>query len=125
MTRGRKRTRGGGDEDDDEGNDMDEEEDEEGGEEKGRRASSTSRGRSTSRAKGAEGRARSRTPGRRNEMSVPASKRRQVEKDDRVLDRKMFGKAARGPADREHFPKKVKHMLSGKRPGYGTKTIGR
>ena len=96
----------------------------------GQRTSSKSRGRSQSNGRGqsivrSEGRARSKTPGARTEGSVPAAKRKQVIKDDKVLERQMFGKASRGPADREHYPKKVKHMMSGKRPGYGTKTIGR
>lgn len=123
-TRGRKRTRGRGDEDDEDK--MDTDEDEEGEGTGAGRGTSTSRTRSKSRTGvRSEGRARSKTPGKRAESSVPASKRRQVIKDDKVLERKMFGKALRGPADREHYPKKVKHMLSGKRPGYGTKTIGR
>ena len=33
------------------------------------------------------------------EGSVPAAKRKQVIKDDKVLERKMFSKASRGPAD--------------------------
>ena len=106
--------------------DAEEDEEEEGEGTGAGRGTSTSRTRSKSRTGvRSEGRARSKTPGKRAESSVPASKRRQVIKDDKVLERKMFGKALRGPADREHYPKKVKHMLSGKRPGYGTKTIGR
>lgn len=124
AARGRKRTRGRAGDDEEDEDKMDADEDEEEGE--GERGASTSRARSKSRTGvRSEGRARSKTPGKRAESSVPASKRRQVIKDDKVLERRMFGKALRGPADREHYPKKVKHMLSGKRPGYGTKTIGR
>ena len=99
-------------------------------EEEGTASQTRSRGRSQSNGRGqsikrSEGRARSKTPSSRTEGSVPAAKRKQVIKDDKVLERKMFSKASRGPADREHYPKKVKHMMSGKRPGYGTKTIGR
>ena len=99
-------------------------------EEEGTASQTHSRGRSQSNGRGqsikrSEGRARSKTPSSRTEGSVPAAKRKQVIKDERVLERKMFSKASRGPADREHYPKKVKHMMSGKRPGYGTKTIGR
>eukprot|EP00605_Chrysophyceae_sp_TOSAG23-4_P000061 GSChrysophyteH1.ASY1.ANO1.63.1 assembled CDS len=69
---------------------------------------SSSRGRSLAKAEG----------------SVPASKKKQVIKDNKVLERQMFRHAKRGPADREHYPKMVKHMNSGKR-SLGTSTIGR
>ncbi len=44
---------------------------------------------------------------------------------EKALERHVFKHAKRGEADREHYPKLIKHMNSGKRPGYGTKTIGR
>jgi nucleolar GTP-binding protein len=129
MARGRKRTRRG---DDNKEGDAEEDDDamDEDGDKAKTRSDSVSRSRSKSRnamrsGVRSEGRARSQTPSGRTEGSVPASKRRQVIKDERVLERNMFSKGARGPADREHYPKKVKHMMSGKRPGYGTKTIGR
>jgi len=84
---------------------------------------SMSRGRSSSR-KGGPGRERSMTRSARADGSVPASKKKQVVKDNKVLERKEFKYAKRGPADREHYPKMVKHMNSGKR-SLGTSTIGR
>ncbi len=84
---------------------------------------SSSRGRSLSKKKG-PGRERSLTRSAKAEGSVPASKKKQVIKDNKVLERQMFRHAKRGPADREHYPKMVKHMNSGKR-SLGTSTIGR
>ena len=99
-------------------------------EEMGSTSKPRGRGRSQSNGRGqsvvrSEGRARSKTPSLRSEGSVPAAKRKQVIKDDKVLSGKCSVRPAGGPADREHYPKMVKHMMSGKRPGYGTKTIGR
>ena len=86
------------------------------------RARSSSRGRSE--RKGGPGRERSMTRSAKAEGSVPASKKKQVIKDNKVLERREFKYAKRGPGDREHYPKLVKHMNSGKR-SLGTSTIGR
>lgn len=110
KVRGRKRGRETADDDD-----MDMEE--------GSQARSSSRGRSLSKKKG-PGRERSMSRSAKTEGSVPASKKKQVIKDNKVLERTMFRHAKRGPGDREHYPKMVKHMNSGKR-SLGTSTIGR
>jgi len=86
------------------------------------RARSSSRGRSE--RKGGPGRERSMSRSAKAEGSVPASKKKQVIKDNKVLERAQFNYAKRGPGDREHYPKLVKHMNSGKR-SLGTSTIGR
>lgn len=116
KTRGRKRNRG-------ESTSADMEV--EGGEARERSATgarSSSRGRSE--RKGGPGRERSMSRSAKAEGSVPASKRKQVIKDNKVLERMEYHYAKRGPGDREHFPKMVKHMNSGKR-SLGTSTIGR
>ncbi|CAM9136341.1 unnamed protein product [Ectocarpus fasciculatus] len=56
--------------------------------------------------------------------SVAPSQRRQVEKSVKSKERKLNRYAKRSEADREHYPKLVKHMNSGKR-SLGTSTIGR
>jgi nucleolar GTP-binding protein len=89
----------------------------------GSQARSSSRGRSQSMKKG-PGRERSMTRSAKAEGSVPATKKKQVVKDNKVLERMSFRHAKRGPGDREHYPKLVKHMNSGKR-SLGTSTIGR
>lgn len=57
--------------------------------------------------------------------SVPRDGEKQVKKSMRTLTRHIFRHAKSGEADREHYPKLVKHLNSGKRPGFQTKTIGR
>jgi hypothetical protein len=58
------------------------------------------------------------------EGSVAPHQNKQVQKDKKTLERHLFRHAKRGEADREHYPKLVKHMNSGKR-SLGTSTIGR
>lgn len=58
------------------------------------------------------------------ETSVAPHQQKQVAKSKRTLDRKIFRYATSGEADREHYPKLVKHLNSGKR-SLGTSTIGR
>ena len=113
KTRGRKREREA-DENDDMAIDL---------AEKDRDGRSASRGRSASKKKG-PGRERSMSRSAKAEGSVPASKKKQVVKDNKVSERMAFRHAKRGPGDREHYPKLVKHMNSGKR-SLGTSTIGR
>lgn len=99
---------------------------------KDRGRSSTSRGRSESvmaersRSKSANAtrvRSQSATRGSK-EGSVAPHQNKQVQKDKKTLERHLFRHAKRGEADREHYPKLVKHMNSGKR-SLGTSTIGR
>ena len=99
---------------------------------KERGRSSTSRGRSASvmaergRSKSANAtrvRSQSATRGSK-EGSVAPHQNKQVSKDKKTLERHLFRHAKRGEADREHYPKLVKHMNSGKR-SLGTSTIGR
>ena len=66
---------------------------------------------------------RSRTKGPR-ENSVKPSQVKEVKKQGRTLERQIFKYARGGPGDREHYPKLVKHLNSGKRSN-GTSTIGR
>lgn len=56
--------------------------------------------------------------------SVAPTQRRQVEKGIKSKERRLNRYAKRSEADREHYPKLVKHMNSGKR-SLGTSTIGR
>jgi nucleolar GTP-binding protein len=79
---------------------------------KKRTATSTSRTRSQSATRGP------------TTNSVPVVKQKQVKKSVKSMERKIFRYARSGEADREHYPKLVKHMNSGKR-SLGTSTIGR
>jgi nucleolar GTP-binding protein len=56
--------------------------------------------------------------------SLDKSQKKQVYKSIRSMERKVFGEARGGEADRRHYPKLVKHLNSGKR-SLGTSTIGR
>lgn len=56
--------------------------------------------------------------------SVAPHQETQVAKSKRTMERKIFRYARGGEADREHYPKLVKHLNSGKR-SLGTSTIGR
>lgn len=56
--------------------------------------------------------------------SVQPRQEKQITKDKKTLQRHLFRFAKRGEADREHYPKLVKHMNSGK-SSLGTSTIGR
>jgi nucleolar GTP-binding protein len=58
------------------------------------------------------------------EGSVAPHQEKQVAKSKKILDRKIFRYARSGESDREHYPKLVKHLNSGKR-SLGTSTIGR
>lgn len=58
------------------------------------------------------------------EGSVAPHQEKQVAKSKKTMDRKIFRYARSGEADREHYPKLVKHLNSGKR-SLGTSTIGR
>lgn len=80
-----------------------------------------SRGRSMSRKR--SHRSQSATRGS-TEGSVPVIKQKDVKKSVKSMEKKIFRYARRGEADREHYPKLVKHMNSGKR-SLGTSTIGR
>jgi len=86
-------------------------------------ARSSSRGRSTNPSGKRSNRAQSATRGT-TETSVAPRQRKQVQKGVRSLEKKIFHHARRGEADREHYPKLVKHLNSGKR-SLGTSTIGR
>jgi hypothetical protein len=55
---------------------------------------------------------------------VAAHQQKQVKKLGKTEERRMTKYARGGTADREHFPKLVKHLNSGKR-SLGTSTIGR
>ena len=66
---------------------------------------------------------RSRTRGPR-EGSIKPSQAKEVKKQGKSLERQIFKYARGGPGDREHYPKLVKHMNSGKKSN-GTSTIGR
>lgn len=74
-------------------------------------------------AKEARNRSHSATRGPK-EHSVAPHQEKQVAKSKKSLDRKIFRYARSGEADREHYPKLVKHLNSGKR-SLGTSTIGR
>ena len=92
------------------------------------------RGRSQSAEAAVEkrGRSKSRDPHHRAQSatrgptagSVAPRQKKQVEKSKKVLERHLFKYAKAGEADREHYPKLVKHLNSGKR-SLGTSTIGR
>lgn len=56
--------------------------------------------------------------------SFQAHQEKDVKKSKRSLDRAIFRDARAGEADRENYPKLVKHLNSGKR-SLGTSTIGR
>jgi len=56
--------------------------------------------------------------------SVAPSQAKEVAKGRKQQDKKIFKYARAGDADREHYPKLVKHLNSGKR-SLGTSTIGR
>ena len=53
-----------------------------------------------------------------------AAQAKEVKKQGKSLERQIFKYARGGPGDREHYPKLVKHMNSGKKSN-GTSTIGR
>jgi len=70
-------------------------------------------------------RSRSATRGPRD-GSVPKEKEIEVhKKGNRIMERHLFKYAKRSESDREHYPKLVKHLNSGKRQGQKTSTIGR
>eukprot|EP01039_Chlorochromonas_danica_P010887 gene10887-12101_t len=72
-----------------------------------------------------EGRNRSHSATRGpRDTSVAPHQEKQVQKSKKTLDRQIFRYARSGEADREHYPKLVKHLNSGKR-SLGTSTIGR
>lgn len=56
--------------------------------------------------------------------SIAPHQAKEVSKKKKVLDRHLFKYAKGGPGDREHYPKLVKHLNSGKM-SLGTSTIGR
>lgn len=58
------------------------------------------------------------------DASVAPHQQKQVSKNKKTLERHLFKYAKGGPGDREHYPKLVKHLNSGKR-SLGTSTIGR
>ena len=66
---------------------------------------------------------RSRTKGPRAD-SVKPSQVKEVKKRGKTLERQLVKYARGGPGDREHYPKLVKHLNSGKKSN-GTSTIGR
>lgn len=73
--------------------------------------------------KAARNRSHSATRGPRA-SSVAPHQEKQVSKSKKTLDRHIFRYALSGESDREHYPKLVKHLNSGKR-SLGTSTIGR
>ena len=93
------------------------------------RTLSTSQVRGGGRSKSSTGatskraRSQSATRGPR-EGSVAPHQAKQVVKNQRTVDRMLFKSAQSGESDREHYPKLVKHLNSGKR-SLGTSTIGR
>jgi len=84
---------------------------------------SQERGRSKSQFGKRTPRAESATRGPK-EGSVAPRQAKQVAKNKKPLERHLFKYARGGEADREHYPKLVKHLNSGKR-SLGTSTIGR
>lgn len=68
-------------------------------------------------------RSRSATRGPKD-TSVAPRQLKDVQKSVKTLERHLFKYAKSGEADREHYPKLVKHLNSGKR-SLGTSTIGR
>ena len=66
---------------------------------------------------------RSRTRGPRSNSAAP-QQLKQIKKLGKTEERKMIKYARAGTSDREHYPKLVKHLNSGKR-SLGTSTIGR
>jgi nucleolar GTP-binding protein len=123
STRGRKRTRStsvkpsrsasrGGE-------DMDVDESE------GRQRSSSAfrRGSNSKSSKAVRQRSQSAVRGPKTEVVSPAQIRK-IEKMNRSKDRYLFKSARASESDREHYPKLVKHLNSGKR-SLGTSTIGR
>lgn len=58
------------------------------------------------------------------DSSIAPHQAKQVSKNKKQLERHLFKHAKGGPGDREHYPKLVKHLNSGKR-SLGTSTIGR
>ena len=81
------------------------------------------RSRSNTRAAAERNRSQSATRGSK-EGSVAPHQLKAVAKSRKTLERHLFRHAKRGEADREHYPKLVKHLNSGKR-SLGTSTIGR
>lgn len=71
-----------------------------------------------------QNRSTSRSATRGPKAAIPAAKQSHVYKSIRSMERKIFGEARVGEADRRHYPKLVKHLNSGKR-SLGTSTIGR
>jgi nucleolar GTP-binding protein len=114
VTRGRKRERSIAPDEDD--MDVD------NSEQRGRSKSKSKRERSQS-VNAKRHRAHSATRGPR-ESSVAPHQEKQVAKSKKTMDRAIFRYARSGEADREHYPKLVKHLNSGKR-SLGTSTIGR
>ena len=81
------------------------------------------RSRSNTTAAAERNRSQSATRGTK-EGSVAPHQIKAVAKTKKTLERHLFKHAKRGEADREHYPKLVKHLNSGKR-SLGTSTIGR
>lgn len=101
------------------------------------RAPSSSRARSTVSSAAEKKRIRSQSAGRdisataRSQSatrgpsgSVAPHQVKQVSKNKKTLERHLSKFAKGGPGDREHYPKLIKHLNSGKR-SLGTSTIGR
>lgn len=88
-----------------------------------RDASVTRRGSNSKSSKAIRVRSQSATRGP-TANSVAPTQRRQVEKGVKSKERRLNRFAKRSEADREHYPKLVKHLNSGKR-SLGTSTIGR
>ena len=112
STRGRKRTRSLSNDQVDEDNGMETAD-----------GINKSRSHSRSMSKKRPSRSQSATRGT-TETSVPPEKMHQVKKSQKSLQRYIFRHAKSGEADREHYPKLVKHLNSGK-SSLGTSTIGR
>lgn len=71
-----------------------------------------------------QNRSTSRSATRGPKAVIAPVNQKHVYKSIRSMERKIFGEARGGEADRRHYPKLVKHLNSGKR-SLGTSTIGR
>jgi nucleolar GTP-binding protein len=87
------------------------------------KGASRPRSQSEARSKSRTARSQSATRGTRENSTAP-HQAKQVKKNQRPLERLLFKGARGGEGDREHYPKLIKHLNSGKR-SMGTSTIGR
>lgn len=88
-----------------------------------RSSSAFRRGSNSKSSKAVRERSQSAVRGPKSEVVNP-SQIRKIEKINKTKDRYLFKTARASESDREHYPKLVKHLNSGKR-SLGTSTIGR